>query len=99
MEVPNALVTPITPFPNSGERLIAQVIGRAREVNGTQLQYLPAPAVERHLLDRHALMLLRPYARICDQVLERTGRNHCVRGREFRDAKYEAAVRSSRSPR
>ena len=99
MEVPNALVTPITPFPNSGERLIAQVIGRAREVNGTQLQYLPAPAVERHLLDRHALTLTRPCAHIHEQFLESTSTDECVRGREFPDAEYEAAVRSSRSPR
>jgi hypothetical protein len=27
MEVPNALATPVTPFANSGERLIAQVVG------------------------------------------------------------------------
>ena len=99
MEVPNAFAAPIAPFANSRERFIAQVIGSAREVNRIPLQYLPAPAVELHLLDRHALMLLRPYARICEQVLERTGRNHCVRGPEFRDAEYEAAVRSSRSPR
>ncbi len=99
MEVPNALATPIAPFANSGESLIAQVIGGAREVNRIPLQYFPAPAVELHLLDRHALMLMCPFPRIGEQFLESTGRNKCVRSREFRDAEYEAAVRSRRSPR
>src|ERR1700681_3476444 len=99
MEVPNALATPITPFANSGERLIAQVVGGAREINGIPLQYSPAPAVEPHLLDRDALMLTCPFPRVGEQFLESTSKKESVRGREFSDAEYEAALRSRRSLR
>ncbi len=99
MEKPYALATPITPFANSGESLIAQVMGRAHEVNRTQLQYSPAPAVERHFLDCHALTLTCPFPRIDDQLLESTGRNERVLRREFSDAENEAAVWGRRSPR
>lgn len=99
MEVPNALATPIAPFANSGESLIAQVIGGAHEVNGIPLQYSPAPAVEPHLLDRDALMLTCPFPRIGEQLLESPSKKESVRGREFPDAEYEAALWSGRSPR
>src|SRR6185295_10521019 len=99
MDVPNALPTPITPFPSSGEPRIAQVIRYAREVNGIPFQYSAAPAFEPHLLDRHALMLRRPFPRIREQFLESTGTEECVRGPEFPDAEDEAAVRSRRSLR
>lgn len=98
MQIPNALATPITPVANSAEWLIAQVIGGAREVNRIPLQYFPAPAVELHFLNRHALVLMSPFPRVGEQFLESTGRNGCVRIREFRHAEYEAAVGSRRSP-
>jgi hypothetical protein len=97
MEVPNALPTPITPFANSLERLIAQVVGCACEVKGTPFQYSPTPAVEPHGLDRYAVMMECPLARVCEHFLEGTRTKGFVRGREFCDAEYEAAVRSGRS--
>ena len=99
MEVPNAFAAPIAPFANSRERFIAQVIGSAREVNRIPLQYLPAPAVELHLLDGQALMLTRPLPRIREEFLESASTKERVRGTEFPDAEYEAAVGSGRSLR
>ena len=72
MDVSNALSTPVTPFADSRERLIAQVAGRAAEVKGPKFQYASAPAAELHTLERHALVLRYPFPRICEQVLERT---------------------------
>jgi hypothetical protein len=97
MKVPHALPTPITPFANSPERLVAEVVGRAGEVKSIPFQYSPAPAVESHGLDRHALTLARAFPRVSDEFLKSPRAKESVRAHEFPDAEYEAPVRGGRS--